>query len=61
MTSQKTKTILFTILFVVPLSFLFKYFFPETNRLTAFLLIIFLIIVFHLIGNFLFSKKKKVD
>lgn len=61
MANQKMKTVLFTILFVLPLSYLFNHYFPETNRLTALFLIIFLIVIFHSIGSFLFSKRRKVD
>lgn len=59
MNKVKIKSIFFTIFFVLPLTYLFKYFFPETGRLTGFLLILFLIIIFHNIARFLFSEKKK--
>lgn len=61
MTKAKIKTLLFTVFTVTPLAFLYKYFFPETDKLTAFFLILFMIIIFHNIGRFLFLRKKKLD
>lgn len=59
MQQAKMKTILFTIVFVVPLSYLYKYIFPETSRLGGLLVIIGLIIIFHLLGRFIFSRREK--
>ena len=61
MTSEKMKAILFTILFVLPLAYLYKIFFPETSKMTGFFLIISLLIIFHSIANRLFSRSKRVD
>lgn len=59
MASEKMKTLLFTILFVLPLAYLHKFFFPETSKTTGFLLIISLLIIFHTIGRFIFARPKK--
>lgn len=61
MTSEKMKAVLFTILFVLPLAYLYKIFFPETSKMTGFFLIISLLIIFHSIANRLFSRSKRVD
>lgn len=61
MTFEKMKAVLFTVVFVLPLAFLYKFFFPDTSKMTGFFLIISLLIIFHSIGTLIFSKPKRVD
>lgn len=61
MTREKMKAVLFTVVFVLPLAFLYKFFFPDTSKMTGFFLILFLLIIFHSIGNWLFSRSKRVN
>ncbi len=60
MASDKMKAILFTTIFVLPLSYLYKFFYPETRKLTGFFLIISLLIIFHSIASWVFSRPKRV-
>ena len=57
MSTEKMKTFLFTIGFVTLLASVYKVKFPDTSKGTAFLLILSLLIIFHTIGRWIFSRR----